>query len=333
MTGAAERTGVGKDGAESWFPVAEAHPIRLSTRSKIVLDSAGLGWRDAYASVTSDRVWSGRVEPIPHTCLVYCMRRANTIERWVEGEAAAEHLVFRPRQFGFIPTHAAATYSVKGGADVLLIYLRAQMIVEVAGRMLGETATRIDAEPRMGFVDPFLEQVALGFITALNRQDPSRDAAYVDQLAIMAAAHVVRYHRRERPDDPLPRGAAATPALSAAIQRVCDYIEARLDGDLSLDALAREAGASPALFTQAFAQAHHLTPHQYVIRRRVAQAARMLIGTSLPLSEIALRAGFASQSHFSNSFKRITGETPNAYRRAGATREPERGRPVRAPNP
>jgi AraC family transcriptional regulator len=69
-------------------------------------------------------------------------------------------------------------------------------------------------------------------------------------------------------------------------------------------------------FTKAFTQTQRVTPDQYIIKRRVEHAGRLLTGTSLPLAEIALQTGFASQSHFSDVFKKVTGETPRAFRHA-----------------
>jgi AraC family transcriptional regulator len=57
-------------------------------------------------------------------------------------------------------------------------------------------------------------------------------------------------------------------------------------------------------------------PAEYIRRLRVEFACRALSGSTAPLIEIALAAGFSSQSHFSNTFKRLIGMTPTAYRAA-----------------
>jgi AraC family transcriptional regulator len=298
----------------SWFPIAETHEIRLSSRSRVVVHSGGLGWRDAYASITSGRVWSGRVPPVAHASFVYCMRGSNQVTRIIEGEDARRVVSFKSRQFGIMPSHAAGIYDVKGGADVLMVYLRDSMMRRAAADILGAGDGPAHLAPKMCFLDPLLEQICLAIVAALNRQDPVRDPRYVDQLAYMAAAHCLRNHLHEASEIERP-APAAVPSLSGTVHRVCQFIDAHLDGDLSLDTLAREARLSPSLLTQAFAQVHGVTPHQYVIGRRVEHARRLLIGADLPLAEIALQTGFASQSHFSAVFKRVTSETPNAFRR------------------
>ncbi len=283
----------------------------------MVLDSSGLGWRNAYASITAARVWTGEVAAIEHPSLAYCLRGTNLVERRIDGEAEPQIVHFRARRFGIMPTHAQATYSVRGGADVLMIYLRASMMRETIMRMGEPTGVPIHLTPVMNFLDPLLEQICLEFAAALHRQDASRDAAYVDRLAEMAAAHCWRNYRfaQSGAKDAASCG-PPLPGLVAGVERVRLYVDEHLDSDLSLDRLARVAETKPSLLTQAFVELHSATPHQFVIRRRLEAARRLLIVSSLPISEIALQTGFASQSHLSVAFKRATGETPNRFRRA-----------------
>jgi AraC family transcriptional regulator len=58
-----------------------------------------------------------------------------------------------------------------------------------------------------------------------------------------------------------------------------------------------------------------LSPINYITRQRIERAKRLLAETELPISEIALRTGFSSQSHFTTSFRRLAGVTPSSFRR------------------
>jgi AraC family transcriptional regulator len=55
--------------------------------------------------------------------------------------------------------------------------------------------------------------------------------------------------------------------------------------------------------------------HEFVIRTRVDHAMDLLLGNDVPLSEIALQAGFANQSHMAHCMRRITGKTPSSLRK------------------
>jgi AraC family transcriptional regulator len=98
------------------------------------------------------------------------------------------------------------------------------------------------------------------------------------------------------------------------LQQVLDYIQTHLDRDLSLSELAKVINISPTYFASAFKQAIDISPHQYVIQQRVEQAKLMLSKTDLAISDIALQVGFASQSHLTQQFKRLTGMTPKQIR-------------------
>ncbi len=98
------------------------------------------------------------------------------------------------------------------------------------------------------------------------------------------------------------------------LQQVLDYIQTRLDRDLSLVELAKTLNLSPTYFASAFKQAIEISPHQYVIQQRVEQAKLMLSKTDLAIADIALQVGFSSQTHLTQQFKRVTGMTPKQVR-------------------
>jgi AraC-like DNA-binding protein len=85
---------------------------------------------------------------------------------------------------------------------------------------------------------------------------------------------------------------------------------------LTVDGLARRAGLSPFHFIRAFRSAYGETPHQYLRARRIDRARELLVTTPLPITEVCVQVGFQSLGSFSSLFRRLTGETPAAYRAA-----------------
>jgi len=71
---------------------------------------------------------------------------------------------------------------------------------------------------------------------------------------------------------------------------------------------------SPSHFKVVFKRSLGVPAHQYVIRKRVEYATGLIVDDKLPLSQIALAAGFANQSHMARCIKRLTGITPNEIR-------------------
>jgi AraC family transcriptional regulator len=79
--------------------------------------------------------------------------------------------------------------------------------------------------------------------------------------------------------------------------------------------IARAAGVHPVYLARTFREHHGMTIGEYVRKLRIEHACRLISTTGAPLSEIALAAGFCDQSHFSRTFKRVTGSSPAEYRR------------------
>jgi AraC family transcriptional regulator len=100
------------------------------------------------------------------------------------------------------------------------------------------------------------------------------------------------------------------------LRRVLDYINDRLERNLSLSELADLVGLNPDYFSRAFKQTTHFSPYRYVLLRRIERACGLLRDPGISISEITARCGFASQSSFTTAFRRIKGITPSAYRHA-----------------
>ena len=97
---------------------------------------------------------------------------------------------------------------------------------------------------------------------------------------------------------------------------------------LSLEAIAGVAGISPSHFVALFRQSTGSAPHQYVLTQRIEKAKQLLTQTKLPVSEIAVRTGFADQSHFTRVLRDRTGLTPRQLRRSGLRSGTRRRRPT-----
>jgi AraC-like DNA-binding protein len=96
--------------------------------------------------------------------------------------------------------------------------------------------------------------------------------------------------------------------------RVCEYIDAHLQETLALEVLAQIAQLSVHHFARAFRQTLGTPPHNYIVQRRVEHAQQLLRNTDIPLSEIAMVAGFTDQSHLARHFRTITGVSPSLAR-------------------
>lgn len=103
----------------------------------------------------------------------------------------------------------------------------------------------------------------------------------------------------------------------AALTQSLTHIQANLDGDLSLEALAAVAGCSPPYFARRFAAMMVETPKQYTSRLRLERAALRLVLLDDGVLEIALDCGFSNHETFSRAFRRRFGVAPLAFRKEG----------------
>lgn len=99
------------------------------------------------------------------------------------------------------------------------------------------------------------------------------------------------------------------------LQELAAYLDDNATEDVSLDALCDRSGYSPGHLIRAFKQHFGLTPHAYLINRRI-QLGQLELKCGKPIAEAALNAGFTDQPHFQRTFKRLVAATPNQYRQS-----------------
>lgn len=101
---------------------------------------------------------------------------------------------------------------------------------------------------------------------------------------------------------------------AAGLQKVLDYLHAHLATDLSLELLAQVAGLSSWHFCRAFRASVGVSPWQYLKEVRLAEARQLLIHTDVPITDLGLRLGFSTPSHFAAAFRTAYGLSPSRFR-------------------
>ena len=98
------------------------------------------------------------------------------------------------------------------------------------------------------------------------------------------------------------------------LERVRDILEQRFAEPFKLSEIAAEAGVHPVHLAREFRKYYGTSVGEYLRRVRIEYACRELMGSDAAVTNIAFAAGFADQSHFSRTFKRLCGTTPGRYR-------------------
>jgi len=297
------------DASVSGIRADETHGIALSRTHRLLAHSEGRPWKNVYASLASERSWSGTLPPAPHHCVVYCLNQAAHVQREIDGWVSTTSKLL-PRRLGIIPGKVGSHWDVRGNPDILLLYLRSSMVEELVADSYGEVAADVSIIPRTAFVDPTLEQLALTVLDGLSGRRHVADAI-IDAMANAMAARLVSDHMQIGTSS----AEARFPQTGTRMQRLLSHIDAAPDDELTLPQLAREANLSPDHLIRAFKRELGVTPHQYIMQRRIDRARKLLASTNMPLAELAQAAGFSDQSHLTTAFRKAVGVSPARYRR------------------
>jgi AraC family transcriptional regulator len=109
------------------------------------------------------------------------------------------------------------------------------------------------------------------------------------------------------------RGAGLAPWQ---VQKTIALIDERLGGRAWITDLAANVKLSQSHFSRSFKLFFGRPPKQFILERRIERALNLMLSSDSRLCDIALACGFSDQAHFSRSFHKIMGLTPNAWRRA-----------------
>jgi AraC-like DNA-binding protein len=127
------------------------------------------------------------------------------------------------------------------------------------------------------------------------------------------------------PEDAIP----PTPGLSGGVlRRVLDHIDANCDRGLRLSELSALAHMSVFHFARLFKQSTGMSPHHFVVGRRIELAKQLLSTGDASIFSVAQAVGFRTASHFTTVFHRWTGQTPSAYRTTAQPAPPSPESPV-----
>jgi AraC-like DNA-binding protein len=184
-----------------------------------------------------------------------------------------------------------------------------QLQPEVLAEWLAEqqpSSVRPDWAAIMKPMSAQLRQRFADFFSAFR--DPTSAMQVQSQLLELSQgmiAELVQGGRQARPS-------AGPPSRGAARMRECLNEEGI---NVDLETLARRAGLSRFQALRAFKQRYGLPPHAYQLCLRMNHARRLLL-EGVSAADVALRCGFADQSHFNRHFKRFNAVTPMQYARA-----------------
>jgi AraC family transcriptional regulator len=150
--------------------------------------------------------------------------------------------------------------------------------------------------------------VARACSALVRSKQPLSDVLW-EELALRLAAETLRLI------EDLSSQLVNPPASAISrVTRVIRQIESRLEGPHSVASLATTAGLSPYHFLRTFQGVTGITPHQYLLRSRLREAALRLASDDAKILDVAFDSGFGDISNFNRTFRAEFGCGPRAYR-------------------
>ena len=197
---------------------------------------------------------------------------------------------------------------MRNPASIACVLLRNEILEQA---LHDSRQPRVELRERHGLQDQTMRHL-MEILLYEKRQGFQRGAFFLDGIAAALASHLIHYYSADAPLIANSIG-GMTPST---LRRCIALMEARLEGDLRLDELVREAGLSTSHFIRSFRESTGKTPYQFLLERRVQRAQSLMRDPRASLAKIAISSGFADQHHLARVFRHITGITPTTYRRS-----------------
>ncbi|WP_375210698.1 helix-turn-helix transcriptional regulator [Hyphococcus sp.] len=222
------------------------------------------------------------------------------------GEKAAHRMLLLPNSAQIAPAGreldlrwtAEPVFLEIAFASKLLHGLRQEMGVKGA-----------DFEPHFGVRDRDIDGLAAKFRLELHFGGAS-GPHFLQSLGVLLAVHLIRRYTQAPPQRSVAGGLDRV-----RLRRIVNHIEVNLCEDIGLAALAEIAGLSAHHFAGAFRLAAGVSPHRYIMERRIARSLeRLLSEPETTITALAHSLGFSSHGHFTTTFQRFIGTSPSKFR-------------------
>ena len=218
--------------------------------------------------------------------------------------------VYTKGDLSITPADVPIACQAYGDDHYLEITIPPQFLKQIAEETINHDPDRLELATEFRVRNLQIEQLAMMLRTELHQGEDGMGRLYVESLANALTINLLRDYSGTKANIlNYERG-----LNNRALLTVTDYINDCLAQQIKLKDLAEFLGMSQFHFSRLFKRSTGLSPHQYVMQKRI-ELAQQLLKKDISIADIALSCGFNSQSHLGKYFRKMTGTTPSAYRK------------------
>ncbi len=246
-----------------------------------------------------------------HHVLINLKDEPHRVENWRDGEH--RDFIFHKNEIVVTPAGMRSGWRWHARSRVIVVTLEPEALERFAQSEVGVVLTGAQLQDRPQFEDRDICQAAVMVRDALSAGGVGAELMFESLARVFLIKLIQRY--ADRSEEAVRFSTAFT---ATHYKRVLDHVASNFGATITLEALAGEAGLSPAHFSRVFKEVIGKSPTRFVTDYRIEQARRMLRQGDRPMIDIALACGFSDQAHFSRVFKQVEGVTPKAFRKVAS---------------
>jgi AraC family transcriptional regulator len=272
-----------------------------------LLSSEGRSWEGIAAARFRHRLDDIDLPPLSNHLVVVHQGRPSGVEERIDGRVARRYM--SRGGVTIVPAGVATEWRWEEAPETLHAYLSPSLVERVATES-GIDPDGVEIVDSLGVRDARIERLGAALLSELEG-DGIGDKLYAESVASLLAVHLLREHSSLGSGKARKVAEASEGGLPApALRRALDYVEENLPRGMTQAGIAAAAGFSPYHFARAFRRSTGLSPHRYVIARRVERAKWLLLKGDLPIAVVAREVGFADQAHLTRHVRALLGVTP-----------------------
>lgn len=277
---------------------------------RIMSASDGLGWKDVAHRSYHYAALDVPIPPMDDFMIVRYRGGQTLMDRRVEGHWTRKQCA--PGDFSLLTRSEQSHWHWTESIDVSHTYLSEALMQRVASDITERSVAAVRLHDVLQARDPVVTSI-VDAITTEAEQRGLGGSLYVEALAIQLAVHLFRKYACIDFRDDAPAG----PLSPTRMRRLEEYVDACLHEGITIEQMAEIVGLGVWTFSRHFRATTGASPYDFVTRRRLERATRLLATGGQAIKEVAAMCGFADQAHLTRVMRARLGTTPARLKKDG----------------